>query len=56
MRGRRRRGGRGPLLTLFEDRWEWIDNTIVPRFRRYEAHPAARQTHASTTPRRHGTG
>lgn len=38
---RSRATGRGlPLLTSFDDRWDWIDGAIVPRFRRHEGRGA----------------
>jgi hypothetical protein len=44
---RRRRPSRGaplPLLTSYDDRWAWMEGSIVPRFRRHE--------HTSTALRR----
>ena len=36
-RGIRRPGRSGPpLMTSFEDRWAWLEGSIMPRFRRYE--------------------
>ena len=31
------RGRMWPRITRFDDRWRWIETSIVPRFRRFDA-------------------
>lgn len=33
------RGGPWPRITRFEDRWRWLEHSVVPRFRRLDAQP-----------------
>ncbi|MEO7421825.1 MAG: hypothetical protein ABIU87_05455 [Ornithinibacter sp.] len=33
------RAGSVPRITRFEDRWRWLEGSVVPRFRRFDADP-----------------
>ena len=32
------RAGDWPRITAFDDRWRWLESSVVPRFRRLDAH------------------
>jgi hypothetical protein len=34
-----RRAGAWPRITRYDDRWRWLVNSVVPRFRRFDADP-----------------